>query len=59
MSQRQRSLRLTLVFERLSKRRRAARQEARKTRSAEELAERQQDLVQPEPAAKDEAETKD
>lgn len=55
MSQRQRSLRLTLVFERLSKRKRAAKQAARKAHSAEELAARQQDEPRPDSAADDES----
>jgi hypothetical protein len=54
MSQRQRSRRLTLVFERLRKRKRAAKQAARKARSAEENAAQRRDQIQPGAAAADE-----
>jgi hypothetical protein len=55
MLQRQRSLRLTRVFERLSKRKRAAKQAAKEARDATKLADQQQDKAQPDAAAEDES----
>lgn len=53
MSQRQRSQRLALVFDRLNKRKRAAKQAAKTARSSEEHGAQQQDEAQPDTGAED------